>query len=88
MAYGAAVLLPNGNGLIAVFVAAIVLGIRRPDMREAFADQSLDIVEIVKLGDLRGVRVAADVRRPVARRVGRIGVAMVTFVVARPVAVM
>jgi NhaP-type Na+/H+ or K+/H+ antiporter len=40
----------EGNGLIAVFVCAITLGIRRPDIREAFATQAQDIIEIVKLG--------------------------------------
>lgn len=49
-AYGLAVLLPHGNGLISVFVAAITLGIRRPDLRGSFAHQSQDLVEIVKLG--------------------------------------
>ena len=49
--YGVAVgLPPEGNGLIAVFVCAIVLGIRRPDLRETFEARSADIVEIVKLG--------------------------------------
>ena len=49
--YGVAVgLPPEGNGLIAVFVCAIVLGIRRPDLRETFEHRAEDIVEIVKLG--------------------------------------
>jgi NhaP-type Na+/H+ or K+/H+ antiporter len=39
----------DGNGLIAVFVCAITLGIRRPDIREAFESQAQDILEIVKL---------------------------------------
>ena len=33
--YGVTVLPPRGNGFIAVFVAAIVLGMRRPDLRAA-----------------------------------------------------
>jgi NhaP-type Na+/H+ or K+/H+ antiporter len=49
-AYAAAVLPPEGNGFIAVFVAAIVLGIRRPDVRECFEAQAEDVVELVKLG--------------------------------------
>jgi sodium/hydrogen antiporter len=49
-AYGAAVLPPEGNGLIAVFVSAITLGIMRPDIRETFEDRAEDIVEVVKLG--------------------------------------
>ncbi len=49
-AYGIAVLPPRGNGLIAVYVAAITLGVRRPDLRLYFERQAEDIVEIVKLG--------------------------------------
>jgi NhaP-type Na+/H+ or K+/H+ antiporter len=48
--YGITVLPPKGNGLIAVFVCAITLGIRRHDIRETFEERSGDIVEIVKLG--------------------------------------
>src|SRR3954447_922145 len=40
----------HGNGLIAVFVCAITLGIRRPAIRTAFETQAQDIIEIVKLG--------------------------------------
>ncbi len=49
-AYGIAVLIPHGNGLIAVYVAAITLGIRRADLRHYFERQAEDLVEIVKLG--------------------------------------
>jgi NhaP-type Na+/H+ or K+/H+ antiporter len=48
--YGVTVLSPKGNGFIAVFVAAIVLGIRRPDARAHFERNAEEIVEIVKLG--------------------------------------
>jgi NhaP-type Na+/H+ or K+/H+ antiporter len=50
LAYGLAVLPPHGNGLIATFVCAIVLGIRRPDIRACFEGRSEDLIEIVKLG--------------------------------------
>ena len=50
VAYGAAVLPPAGNGFISVFVAAITLGIRRPDVRGYFAQRSEDVIELVKLG--------------------------------------
>ncbi len=46
--YGLTVIPPHGNGFIAVFVAAIVLGVRRPDLHETFADRSEELVEIVK----------------------------------------
>jgi NhaP-type Na+/H+ or K+/H+ antiporter len=49
-AYGLAVMPPKGNGIIAVFVCAITLGIMRPDIRRTFEQRADDIVEIVKLG--------------------------------------
>ncbi|UGS34580.1 cation:proton antiporter [Capillimicrobium parvum] len=48
--YGVSVIEPHGNGFIAVYVAAIVLGIRRADIRGEFEHRSDDIVELVKLG--------------------------------------
>ncbi len=88
LAYGAAVLLPNGNGLIAVFVAAIVVGIRRPDMREAFASQSLDLVEIVKLGIFAVFGSLLTWHGLTSTGWAGLGVALVTLFVARPIAVM
>ena len=88
VAYGVTVLLPNGNGLIAVFVAAIVLGVRRPDIQEAFADQSLDIVEIVKLGIFAVFGALLTVDGLSSQGWAGLGVAAATLLVARPVAVM
>jgi NhaP-type Na+/H+ or K+/H+ antiporter len=48
--YGATVYGPKGNGLIAVFVCAITLGVRRPDLRSYFESQAGAVVEIAKLG--------------------------------------
>jgi sodium/hydrogen antiporter len=48
--YGIAVSEPSGNGFIAVFVCAIILGIRRPDLGHYFKERAEDIVEIIKLG--------------------------------------
>jgi NhaP-type Na+/H+ or K+/H+ antiporter len=48
--YGIAVATPHGNGFIAVFVCAIVLGIVRPDVRESFETRSGELIEVVKLG--------------------------------------
>jgi sodium/hydrogen antiporter len=48
-AYGTTVLPPRGNGLIAVFVAAIVVGLRRPDLRTEFARHAEVLFELVKL---------------------------------------
>jgi NhaP-type Na+/H+ or K+/H+ antiporter len=48
--YGVTVLDPAGNGFIAVFVCAITLGVRRPELGHVFEQHADDIVEIVKLG--------------------------------------
>ncbi|HEX6457677.1 MAG TPA: sodium:proton antiporter [Thermoleophilaceae bacterium] len=48
--YGITVATPHGNGFIAVFVTAIVLGIARADVRECFETRSEELIEIVKLG--------------------------------------
>jgi NhaP-type Na+/H+ or K+/H+ antiporter len=50
IAYAVAVLPPHGNGLIAVFVCAIVLGVRRPDVRMAFESGTEPLIKVVKLG--------------------------------------
>jgi NhaP-type Na+/H+ or K+/H+ antiporter len=50
VAYGVAVLPPHGNGLIATFVCAIVVAVRRPDLRVAFEGRSERLIEGVKLG--------------------------------------
>jgi NhaP-type Na+/H+ or K+/H+ antiporter len=86
-AYGVAVLLPHGNGLIAVYVAAITLGIRRPDLRGHFARQSADLVEIVKLGVFVVFGALLTFSGLFHSGWAAVGVAVVTLLVARPVAV-
>jgi NhaP-type Na+/H+ or K+/H+ antiporter len=49
-AYGLAVIPPHGNGLISVFVCAIVLAVRRPDIRDGFEARSERLIVVVKLG--------------------------------------
>ena len=86
-AYGVATASPEGNGLIAVFVCAIVLGILRPDIRAAFEGGAEDLIEIVKLGVFLvfGAVLTADV----LFEDGMAAVAIVAFtlLVARPAAV-
>lgn len=84
-AYGAAVLPPHGNGLIATFVAAIALGIRRPDIRESFERRSEDVIEVVKLGVFLvfGALVSAEALTDVEA----LAVAAATLLLARPLAV-
>jgi NhaP-type Na+/H+ or K+/H+ antiporter len=86
-AYGAAVLLPHGNGLIAVYVAAITLGIRRPDLRGHFERQSADLVEIVKLGIFVVFGALLTFGGLFGSGWAAVGVVVVTLVVARPAAV-
>jgi sodium/hydrogen antiporter len=85
--YGLAVLTPHGNGLIAVYVAAIVLGIRRPDIRRYFERQAADLVELVKLGIFVVFGTLLTVDGLFGSGWAAIGVVAVTLLVARPVAV-
>src|SRR3954453_8464420 len=86
-AYGAAVLQPQANGFIAVFVCAITLGILRPDIRECFERRSEDVIELVKLGIF--VVFGALLTTDVLFKDGwaAVAIAAFTLVVARPVAV-
>jgi sodium/hydrogen antiporter len=86
-AYGIAVLEPEANGFIAVFVCAIVLGILRPDIRESFERRSEDVIELVKLGVfvVFGALLTGDVL--FADGWAAVGIVIFTLLVARPVAV-
>lgn len=86
-AYGVAVLPPEGNGLIAVFVAAITLGIRRADLRECFEARSQDVIELVKLGVF--VVFGASLTLDAVLRDGwaAVGIVAFTLLAARPLAV-
>jgi sodium/hydrogen antiporter len=86
-AYGLAVLTPHGNGLIAVYVAAIVLGIRRPDIRGHFERQAADLVEIVKLGIFVVFGSLLTLHGLFGSGWAAVGVVAITLLVARPVAV-
>jgi sodium/hydrogen antiporter len=85
--YGAAVLTPHGNGLIAVYVGAIVLGIRRPDIRGYFERQAADIVELVKLGIFVVFGTLLTLHGLLHSGWAAVGVVALTLLVARPVAV-
>jgi NhaP-type Na+/H+ or K+/H+ antiporter len=86
-AYGVAVLLPHGNGLIAVYVAGITLGIRRPELRGHFARQADDLVEIVKLGIFVVFGSLLTFSGLFGSGWAAVGVAVVTLLVARPIGV-
>jgi NhaP-type Na+/H+ or K+/H+ antiporter len=86
--YGIAVgLPPEGNGLIAVFVCAITLGIRRPDLRTTFEARAEDIVEIVKLGVFVVFGALLTFDGLFGDGLAAVGIVLVTLLVARPVAV-
>jgi sodium/hydrogen antiporter len=87
VAYGIAVLPPHGNGLIAVYVAAITLGIRRPDLAAHFERQSQDLVEIVKLGVFVVFGSVLTLHGLFGEGWAAVGVVVITLLVARPVAV-
>jgi NhaP-type Na+/H+ or K+/H+ antiporter len=86
-AYGIAVLPPEGNGLISTFVAAIVLGIRRPDIRASFEGRAEDIIEVVKLGVFVVFGSLFSIDELFADGWAAVAIVAITLLVARPVAV-
>jgi NhaP-type Na+/H+ or K+/H+ antiporter len=86
-AYGAAVLPPEGNGFIAVFVAAIAFGIWRPDIRASFETRAEDILEVVKLGVFLVFGAILTLSFLFEDRWAAVAIAAFTLLMARPVAV-
>jgi sodium/hydrogen antiporter len=86
-AYGVATLPPEGNGLLAVFAAAVAFGIWRPDIAECFETQSEDVVELVKLGVFLVFGAIITLDGLFADGWAAVGVVAFTLLVARPVAV-
>lgn len=84
--YGVTVLPPHGNGLIAVFVCAITLGIRRPEVREHML-RAEDIIELVKLAIFVVFGSLLTLGGLFGDGWGAVGIAVMTLFVARPVAV-
>jgi NhaP-type Na+/H+ or K+/H+ antiporter len=86
-AYGVAVLQPEGNGFIAVFVSAIVLGILRADVRECFEARSEDVIELVKLAVFVVFGSLLTLDGLFEEGVAAVAIVAFTLLVARPVAV-
>jgi sodium/hydrogen antiporter len=86
-AYGAATLPPEGNGLIAVFVAAIALGIWRPDIRECFEARTEDLIEVVKLGVFLVFGAIITLNGLFADGWAAVGIVVLTLLVVRPVSI-
>jgi NhaP-type Na+/H+ or K+/H+ antiporter len=87
IAYGAAVLPPEGNGFIAVFVCAIAFGIWRPDIRESFEVRSEDVLEVVKLGVFLVFGAIFTLDALFGDGWAAVAIVAFTLLVARPVAV-
>jgi sodium/hydrogen antiporter len=87
LTYGLTVLPPHGNGFIAVFVAAIVLGIRRPDLREEFTAGAQEVVEIVKLAVFAVFGSLLTLHGLATDGWGAVALVAGTFLVARPAAI-
>jgi sodium/hydrogen antiporter len=86
--YGVAVALPpEGNGLIAVFVCAITLGIRRHDLRHTFEERADDIVEIVKLGVFVVFGSLLTLDGLFGDGWAAVSIVAITLLIARPVAI-
>jgi NhaP-type Na+/H+ or K+/H+ antiporter len=87
LTYGVTTLPPHGNGVIAVFVCAIVLGIRRPDIRHYFESRAEDVIEIVKLGVFVVFGSLLTLDGLFADGWAAVAIVLVTLLVARTVAV-
>jgi NhaP-type Na+/H+ or K+/H+ antiporter len=87
LTYGVTTLPPHGNGFIAVYVCAITLGIRRPDIRGYVEARADDIVEIVKLGIFVVFGALLTVGGLFGDGWAAVAIVVVTLLVARPVAV-
>ena len=85
--YGLTALPPHGNGFIAVFVAAIVVGIRRPDLRRYFAERAEELVEIVKLAIFTVFGSLLTLHGLFSDGWAAVAVVAATFLIARPAAV-
>jgi NhaP-type Na+/H+ or K+/H+ antiporter len=85
--YGITELPPHGNGLIAVYVAAIVLGIRRPDIRTYFQQQAADLVEIVKVGVFVVFGSLLTLHGLFGDGWAAVGIVAIALLVARPIGV-
>ncbi len=85
--YGLTVAPPHGNGFIAVFVCAITLGVRRPDVRLYFERRAEDIIEIVKLGIFVVFGSLLTLGGLFDEGVAVVAIVVVTLLLARPVAI-
>jgi NhaP-type Na+/H+ or K+/H+ antiporter len=86
-AYALAVAPPHGNGLIAVFVCAIVIGVRRPDVLAMFEAPSERLVLVVKLGVFLLFGTLLTLDGLFGDGIAAVAIVLFLLFVARPVAV-
>ena len=85
--YGLTDLVRPANGFIAVFVAAIVVGVRRPDLHSDFAEGAGEVVEIVKLGIFTVFGSLLTLEGLFTDGWAALAVVAGTFLLARPIAI-
>ena len=85
--YGALSYGGHGNGFIDVFVCAITLGIRRPDLRHHVEEGTKELTEIVKLGIFVVFGSIVSFSGMFEHGAAAIAIVVVTLLVARPVAI-
>jgi len=85
--YGLTLAPPHANGFIAVYICAIVLGIRRPDLRHFFEERSEEVIEIAKLGVFVVFGSLLTFDGLFGDGLAAAAIAAVTLLIARPVAV-
>jgi NhaP-type Na+/H+ or K+/H+ antiporter len=85
--YAIATQIPHGNGLIAVFVCSITLGVRRDDMREAFESHAGASVNLVKAAVFFVFGSLLTLHGLFGDGWAAVGIVALTFALARPVAV-
>jgi NhaP-type Na+/H+ or K+/H+ antiporter len=86
-AYGVAVLPPHGNGLIAAFVCAITLGIRRHDVLPRFERRAEGVMRVVKIGVFLVFGSLLTLHGLFGDGLAAVAIAAFTLLIARPVAV-
>ena len=84
--YGALAYGGHGNGFIDVFVCAITLGIRRPDLRRHVEEGTKELTEIVKLGIFVVFGSIVSLSGMFDHGAGAVAILLITLLVARPVA--
>jgi NhaP-type Na+/H+ or K+/H+ antiporter len=87
LTYGALAYGAHGNPFIAVYVCAITLGVRRPDLRGYVEAGASEIVEIVKLGVFVVFGSILTLDGLFQEGWAAVAIVIVTLLIARPVAI-